>query len=155
MMGMEGVVEWRRGVVRYMKRWTYLSFEITPYSPRSRSCTGIDQVQIDLTSKRISLWISYIHKEGGIKQRLTALSLSALLINRFASSTSSNSTSSLHLILACASLNRIILSNCLVVAVILFSWVRESIPALRISTYADINAFDACSVRTGWILARA
>jgi hypothetical protein len=89
------------------------------------------------------------------KKELTALSLSALLINRFASSTSSNSTSSLHLIRACASLNRIILSNCLVVAVILFSWVRESIPALRISTYADIKAFEACSVKTGWILARA
>jgi hypothetical protein len=42
-------------------RQTYLSFEITPYSPRSGSSTSIDQVQIDLTSKRISLWISSIH----------------------------------------------------------------------------------------------
>lgn len=89
------------------------------------------------------------------KVRLTALSLIASLINLPASVTSSRSTVSLNLILAWASLNRIILSSCLVVAVIRRSDDRGSSPTLRISTYEETKAVEAASVRTGWILERA
>lgn len=118
-----------------MGRIAYLSLEITSYSPDGRSSTRVDQVQIDLSSQRIRLphQLSTLITPNG-EQQLTALSRKALRINLPDSNTSSNSTLSQNRILACASLNRIILSNCLVVAVILFSCVRESEPSLRIST---------------------
>ncbi|ROW11036.1 hypothetical protein VMCG_00901 [Cytospora schulzeri] len=81
--------------------------------------------------------------------------LSADLMSRSASRTSSRVTSVDRRILACASASRIIDSSCRVVAVMRFSAERTSWPSLRISTYASTNCLAASCVMVGWMLARA
>lgn len=100
--------------------------------------SSAEEVEVDEAGKRVGLRkrtpsVKRREETKKAKER-TADSLNASLINLFASCTSSTSTFSEYRILACASESRIILSSCLVVAVMRRSFDRASAPALRIST---------------------
>lgn len=132
-------------VARALEQLADGPLEVANHATLALARSRVDKIHVDLAGAGIGLRASeefprsakvLLSKRKGERTRagLTALSLMASRINLPASFTSWRSTVSENLILAWASLNRIILSSCRVVAVILLSDDRGSSPTFRIST---------------------